>query len=496
MWLLTVMEIEFAAAMICLVADYGRKFYLSWRPYVVGSVATGSLIVSLVYLIMYWWTYNGFILQIQPTSSPQPFASLYLVDNYTIFVIFTALVVGIAVSIYSWKYLSKEDNAGPFFALLILLLTSVVGVVSAGDFLTLFLFWEGMSISAYGLVAFYKESNQISLEASLKYIFLAGAGSLVALYGISLVYSITGTIVLSSLGSLLLNSPTIGVLALIMIMLGFGVEAAVFPLYTWLPDVYSAAPIPVSAVISGIVTETGVFVLLKAIQPLSTTSLSTNVSDWLRLTSNQEIPVILAVLAVLTMLFGNLGGYIQTNIKRILAFSSIAQMGYMIAALSTFSLLGIIAVVFMIWNHGIVKSGFFLMSGLKGKNYEDSELDSLQGFGQKNRVVGIMYTSSSLAMVGSPPFGMFWAELFIVEALIASSSQVYFALAVIVVLNIFLSLGYYLRIVNRVALNAPVKKQENIPNSGISIGLLIPPLGLIALSLFTGFFPYLLLNHL
>jgi proton-translocating NADH-quinone oxidoreductase chain N len=490
------MEIEFVAAMSCIAADYGRKHYSKWRPYVVGSIATGSLIISLVYLVVYWLAYNGTTVLVQPTISL--FASLYVINEYTIFVIFTALVVGIAVSIYSWRYLSEEDNVGPFFALLILLLASIVGVASAGDFLTLFLFWESMSISAYGLVAFHKESSQLSLEASLKYVFLAGAGSLLALYGISLVYSITGSINLSSLGSLLAISPQLGILAVITIMLGFGVEAAIFPLHTWLPDVYSASPMPVSAVISGIVTETGIFVLLKMIQPLETTNSVVNLGSLLKLTSNQEIQVILATLAVLTMLIGNLGGYVQTNIKRILAFSSIAQMGYMIAALSTFSLLGLVAVVFMIWNHGIVKSGFFLLSGLNGREYEDSELDNLQGLGQKNKAVGIMFASSSLAMVGSPPFGMFWAELLIVEALFATGSELFFTLAVIVVLNIFLSLGYYLKIINRIVLNPPTTQQGEMTKtkSSLQFGLLIPPLALISLSLLTGILPYLLLNQL
>jgi proton-translocating NADH-quinone oxidoreductase chain N len=474
------MEIEFAAAMLCLVADYGRKYYSKWRPYVVGSIATGSLVISLALLGYYWSTYNGNLVSLYPTSFASSFSSLYTISEFTIFVIFTAFVVGIVVSIYSWKFLSREDNVGPFFCLLILLLLSIVGVVSAGDFLTLFLFWETMSISAYGLVAFYKDASIISLEASLKYIFLAGAGTLLALYGISLVYSVTGNLDIGSLGSLLASNPSLGVFALIIIMLGFGVEAAIFPLHTWLPDVYSAAPIPVSALISGIVTETGVFVLLKVIQPL------------VNLGSIQEIQFTLGVLAVLTMFVGNLGAYAQTNLKRILAFSSIAQMGYMIAALSTFSVLGIVSVVFMIWNHGIVKSSFFMMSGLNGNKYENSELDKLQGIGQKNKILGVLFASSSLAMVGSPPFGMFWAELLIVESLIAASSQFFFALAVIVVLNIFLSLGYYLRIINKVILNAP--QEGNQKQSQVSLGLLMPPLVLMGLSLLTGIFPYILLH--
>ena len=486
MWLLEVMEIEFAAAMICLVADYGRKYYSRWRPYVVGSIALGSLLFSLAYTIIYWSGYGGNLILLQPTISQ--FASLYVINEYTIFVIFTTLVVGIAVSIYSMNYLSFEDNAGPFFALLILLLTSIAGVVSSGDFLTLFLFWEGMSVSAYGLVAFHK-SESISLEAALKYIFLAGAGSLLAIYGISLVYSITGSINFSSLASLLNSSPQVGFFALVVIILGFGVEAAIFPLHTWLPDVYSAAPTPVSAVLSGIVTEAGVFVLLKIVQP------DIVVNALTRLVSDGELQITLILLAIATMLIGNLGGFVQTNLKRTLSFSSIAQMGYMIAALSTFSILGIIAVIFMIWNHGIVKSGYFLMSGLKGKKYEDSELDNLRGLGRGNKAIGITFTSASLAMVGSPPFGMFWAELMIVEALAAASTPLFLASAAIVVLNIFLSLGYYLKIVNNVVLSPP-DQEDGTTKINVSPWLLVPSIALIALSLVTGLFPYLLLNHL
>ena len=487
------MEIEFAAAMSCIVADYGKNYYNGWRQYVVGSIAAASLLVSLTYTLSYWSSYNGTTVFLQPIISS--YASLYIINEYSIFVIFTALVVGIAVSIYSLKYLSAEDNAGPFFAMLLLLITSIVGVASSGDFLTLFLFWEGMSISAYGLVAFQKESVPVSLEAALKYVFLAGAGSLLAIYGISLVYSITGSITLASLGSLLVGSPQIGVFALVIIILGFGVEAAIFPLHTWLPDVYSAAPSPVSAVLSGIVTETGVFVLLKIIQPVG--MVGSFVNSLASLATNEEIQVALVILAILTMLIGNLGGFVQTNLKRILSFSSIAQMGYMIAALSTFSVVGLIAVVFMIWNHGIVKSGFFLMSGLNGRKYEDSELDSLQGIGHNNKIVGIMYASSSLAMVGSPPFGMFWAELFIVEALVAASTTLFLATAAIVVLNIFLSLGYYLKIINKVVFTrAEGQEGESKTSVGYSLWLLLPPLSLLVLSLATGFLPYLILSHL
>jgi len=484
------MEIEFAAAIVCLAADFGKRYYSKWRPYIVGSIATGSLVISLAILLENWGSYSAISTQIQPIVSP--FASLYEINSFTTFVILTALVIGILVSFYSWTFLTSEANAGPFFTILLLLLLSVIGVASSGDFLTLFLFWECMSISAYGLVAFYKDSA-ISLEASLKYIFLAGVGSLLALYGISLVYSIIGSIQISVIGTLFSTNSELGVLALLFIILGFGVEAAIFPLHTWLPDVYSAAPTPVSAIVSGIVTETGIFVLLKIVQPFIGVTGLTVSGSLLNLTPIQDIQLVLAVLAVMTMLVGNLGGFAQTNMKRILAYSSIAQMGYMLAALSTLTMAGLVAVVFNIWNHGIVKSGFFLEAGMGGKNFEDSELANLQGLGQQNKFAGIMFASSSLAIVGSPPFGMFWSELFIVEALVSKSSSLFLVLAAIVVLNIFLSIGYYIKIINKVVLTPT---PDDKPRQKISLGLLFPPMIFIALSLVSGLVPFLLLNHI
>lgn len=489
------MEIGFGTSMICLAADIGKKYFEKSRPKIIGSIAVIALIACLIDLLMNWYSVSAIQTEVQPVVSN--FASLYVINQFSVFVIFTLLVVGIAVAVYSMFFLSTNDNIGPFFAILLLLITAIVGVASAGDFLTLFLFWEGMSISAYGLVAFYKDAQPLSLEASLKYIFLAGVGSLIALYGISLVYSSVGSIQLSALSALLSKSSFTGILALLFIIFGFGVEAAVFPLQTWLPDVYSAAPVPISAMISGIVTEAGIFTLVKIVQPFVTSGSAEIAlpSNLLKVNYVQEVQLIIAILAVLTMLVGNLSGLAETNLKRILAFSSIAQMGYMIAAISTFSVSGLIAVVFNIWNHGIVKSNFFLLGGFGGKNYEDAELDKLQGLGQKNRLIGVLFGSSSLAMVGSPPFGIFWSEILIVESLLSASSTIFFLLGAIVVLNIFLSLGYYVKIINRVALTPP-KETGTAGAIRSQWGLIIPPMILMVLSLITGILPYLFLNRI
>jgi len=476
------MIILFAGAMLCLILDLGKRYVKIWRRDLAGIVCTGVLGFALADLLFY--LRSGIIgpISIRPTDSS--FASLYVVDKFGQFVIFTVLAVGTAVSFYSSRHLDPDDNVGPFNSLLLLLLLSLVGIVASGDLLTLFLFWEGMSIAAYGLVAFRKEVA-VSLEAALKYLFLSGAGSLVALFGISIIYTLTGSIQLKDLSLVLQNEPQIGIFGLAMLIVGLGVEAAIFPLQTWLPDAYSAAPVPISATLAGIVTGTAVFALIKIVNPAfmnPSVLLQVQISRLI-----QTSQIILVAIAVLTMSIGNLGALGQSNLKRMLSYSSIAHVGYMLAALATFSVFGIVAILFHIWNHALVKSSFFMLTGNTGK--EDSELSSLKGLFGQNRSLGGMFALSSLGMIGVPPFGTFWSELLIIEALFATGSLTFYLVAVAIVLNIALSVGYFSRVITTVA-----RDTHGVEKFEVSWRLTASPLFLLLLSLVTGFAPWLLLR--
>jgi proton-translocating NADH-quinone oxidoreductase chain N len=473
------MEVLFAGAMLSLLVDLGAKYYGNRRPIAVGSVSVLSILGALWLLLSNWSSYRSVTTNFQAVA--YPLSSLYVADKFTLFMLFTALVVFGTVSLYSWSRLTPTDSVGPFNALLLLLLCSVAGVVSAGDFIVLFVFWEALSVSAYGLVSFRK-SAAISLEASLKYFVLAGIGSLLALYGIAVLYSITGSILLTSTAAGVAGSDT-ALLGLIFILVGFGVEAAVVPLHTWLPDVYAAAPSPSAAAISGVVTGTGVFVLVKLLEPVIAGLPAALTPDV------QHLQLVLAALSLLTMTLGNFGGLVQTNLKRMLGYSSIAQTGYMLAALATFSVYGIVAVVFTIWNHGLLKSNFFMLAGGEDSTYEGTELEKLKGLGRADRRLGLAFASSSLAMVGSPPFGLFWAEILVVRALLSQSSATFFWLAVALVLNIVVSIGYYYRVINGVVFgDAPQ------PEGKASRWELSAPILLLLLSLVSGLVPGVLLG--
>jgi formate hydrogenlyase subunit 3/multisubunit Na+/H+ antiporter MnhD subunit len=254
--------------------------------------------------------------------------------------------------------------------------------------------------------------------------------------------------------------------------------------------------------LAGVVTETAVFALIKIISP-TFTPLAQSITPALTPSVTQTQPIAyfgliqasLVVIAVLTMLIGNLGALGQGNVKRMLSYSSIAHVGYMLAALATFSIVGVVAILFHIWNHGLVKSSFFMLTGNKGKAFEDSDLGSMKGLFQQDRLEGGMFALSSLGMLGVPPFGTFWSELLIIQSLLATQSLTFYALAVVVVLNIVFSVGYFSKVITSVA-QKPNTTDGPTTKISVSWPLIISPLLLLLISLLTGFAPWLMLGKL
>ena len=272
-----------------------------------------------------------------------------------------------------------------------------------------------------------------------------------------------------------------------MLIVGFGAEAAIFPLHTWLPDAYSTAPAPISATLAGVVTGTAVFALIKIVNPVFTYPSILFQAQTSRLIQTSQLALV--TIAILTMIIGNLGALGQNNLKRMLSYSSIAHVGYMLAGLATFSVLGIVAVVFHIWNHGLVKSSFFMLTESTGKKYEDADLINLNGLLRQNKLLGGMFAGSALGMIGVPPFGTFWSELLIIQSLFATGYLTFYLAAAVMVLNIALSVGYFSKVITAVARNS-----DGLGKTEPRWRLTISPLALLALSFMTGFAPWILLR--
>ncbi len=394
-----------------------------------------------------------------------------------LYVFIIAAVLGLVASIYSISYMANYQNAALFHSLIVILGLNIFGIVISGDLVTLFIFWEGMSICGYGLVAFRKASWE-ALEASIKYLMLAGVGSLVALYGIAILYSITGTLNLQDLAGLGVPVSTGLLLGLGLLVAGFGVEAAIVPLHTWLPDAHPAAPSPMSALLSGIVIEVGSFVIIRVIA-----------GSFLNPAVTTVLQPMFVVFAVLTMLVGNLSAFWQDDLKRLLAFSSVAQVGYMFLGVSTFTYSGVSASMFQIWNHALLKGLFFLLAGIVGFTIGTRSLSEMAGIGRKWPLLGLLVSMNALAMTGVPPFGMFWSEFLIILSAIQMGSNLFYAASILMMLNIAFSIGYYFRIIRRVAFDKPgahLSSASVKPGSAIMLASCIV---LAGLSLVTGFYP-------
>jgi multicomponent Na+:H+ antiporter subunit D len=468
--------IGFAIVVLILGLDPLVKSRISQRSIVSGGL---SSLVHLSFLYLAWrlWTEAGPTGALNISAYAGPISSALQVNLAGVYIFSIAAVLGLLASLYSILYLGHYRSAALFHSLLVLLTVSIYGIVMSGDLLTLFIFWEGMSLCGYGLVAFRKNSWE-ALEASIKYLLLAGVGSLIALFGISIIYSTTGTIGLDPLfGLTLAPSPAI-MFGLGLIITGFGVEAAIAPLHTWLPDAHPAAPSPMSALLSGIVIETGSFTIIRIIS-----------SSFYSQSFVQILQPVFVSVAVTTMLVGNLSAYFQDDLKRLLAFSSIAQVGYILLGISTFSTGGISASIFQIWNHALLKGLFFLLAGVVTYSFGTRSLTDMAGVARKWPLLGFLLSLNALAMTGVPPFGMFWSEFLIILSAIDAKNIFISTAAVLMLLNVALSIGYFFRIIRRVSFD---KESEYLMKATVNHrpwALILPCLVLLALSLITGLFP-------
>jgi multicomponent Na+:H+ antiporter subunit D len=469
----------FVGAFAILILDLLFRHKTSHRSAVSGITA----LTSFAFIAYSNWqqaaeiaaTGNPIVIRLEPSL----LATTITITPLGVYISSIALLLSILISLYSITYLSKEGSSGLFQSLILLLFLSVYAVTVAGDLLTFFIGWEGMSVAAYGMVAFHKHSWE-AIEGSVKYLLMSGIGSLTALYGIALVYGLTGTLNIEASAKAFAAATPIGLLAVVLIFMGFGVEAAVAPLHMWLPDAYVAAPSPMNALSSGIIIELGSFAFIRLLGGILTLPSYAVLAQ-----------PILAMAAVATMFIGNLSALQQDDLKRLLAYSSIAQVGYILLGISTLTAQGFSASVFHIWNNALLKATLFLLAGIITFLIGTRSLNEMAGLGRRSPILAALFGISSLAMTGVPPFGLFWSEFLIILSSLTVGSLVLNAAVVLMLINLLISIAYYFRIIRVVAFNKPSAFMNGNGRVKIPFPLLVPCIVLVALSLITGLYPNL-----
>jgi proton-translocating NADH-quinone oxidoreductase chain N len=347
----------------------------------------------------------------------------------SIYMAFSATLLGLFATVYSYSYMEHDTRLTEYYTLLSALVASIVGVSFAGDFFTFFVFWEMMGITSYVLVAFRKE-NWGPIEAGFKYMVMGAIGSTLLLLGIALVYGMAGTVNFAQASMVLKHQPlSIWLsLALIIFIVGFGVKSAIVPMHTWLPDAHPEAPSPISAMLSGILIETALYGLTRVLNILFEPS---------------TFQMAIAVLAVLTMCLANILALLQQDIKRMLAYSSIAQIGYMLIGLSAGTSYGIMGTFLHVFNHSLLKGMAFLSAGSIVHEAKTRDIENLKGIGRLMPVTSLCLFITLLGLGGVPATNGFVSKFILFNSAIGEGMA---WLAIVGILNSALSMGYYLRV--------------------------------------------------
>ena len=411
------------------------------------------------------------------------------VDGISLLAAAMILTLGTLVILFSGPYMAGEVGEEKYYAMLLAMIGLMIGLACSGDLFNLWIWFEGMAISSYLLVAFYRE-QAASLEAGMKYLVQSAIGSVMVLMGIALVLAQAGTLDLSGIreavsGSDVNRLTLLGAGALFII--GFGVKVAIVPLHTWLPDAHSQAPSGISAMLSGVVIEVGLIAMLRALSVLPGFSLS-----W---------GILFMAFGALNMLYGNLLALRQTVVKRMLAYSSLSHIGYILLglgiALYSGMELGAQGAFFHLFNHMLMKGLAFLSVGaliyglfLQNDSHASLKITDLAGTAQKYPMVALALSIAVLGLGGLPPLAGFMSKWQIFVAGFQTQNTWIIALMVFMALNSVLSLAYYAPLVNMMYRKSP--SAQVLAGKRLSLAIALPLVIMMLAVIILGFAPQLM----
>ncbi|MEM2855876.1 MAG: NADH-quinone oxidoreductase subunit N [Candidatus Nitrosocaldaceae archaeon] len=437
------------------VIDALRRERISNKVYGIAASVTLAIVIGVIIFNILTNNTSNIILTNSVLSN----------DLFGAFFSIAMLLVSIISTISSIDYMRKTPNPAVYYSLMLLSSIGMVLIAYSTDLVMLIAAWELMSIPTYVLAAF-KKRDPSSNEAAIKYFIFGALSSGLLIYGISLVYGISGstniTVVIQSLAHIDESLSFIALLAIVTFAAGFGFKMALFPFHMWLPDTYEGSPTTVSSLLAAATKKAGFAAAIRVI----VIGMSAFSVEW---------GLMFAVVAVLTMTIGNLAALTQKSLTRMLAYSSVAQAGYILIGLSVapYSDLGISSAMFHVMNHAIMKSSAFIAAAAAIVSISTVNIDSFKGLGRRMPVTAIVLTISLLALAGVPPLNGFWSKLYLFTAAIDASSTVTWGsyLALAGVLNSALSLGYYGWVIRKMYFEPSTSEKVKEPR--IILGVLI-----------------------
>jgi len=387
-----------------LIPIIGKR--LKWLPDLIGSLTTFILLVLSLITVRIVATQG--ILVYNVGSWKLPIGIVLVLDGLTVFMLVTVNLIAFFVSIYSISYMERFTSKWKFYTLFLLMMAGMNGVVVTGDMFNLFVFLEIASVASYALVAFGTERHE--LEAAFKYTVMSTVGTLFILLGIVFLYSYTSTLNMADMANVLAQKgmSNIVVMVSILFIVGFGLKAALVPFHAWLPDAHPSAPAPISAMLSGVLIKSlGIYTLCRVFYNV--------------IGINPSLSLVLMMLGTLSMVIGVFLAIGQWDFKRLLAYHSISQIGYVILGIGLGTPLGIIGGLFHLFNHSVFKALLFLDSGAVEYATGTRDLQKMGGLMTKMPITGTTTLVASMSIAGIPPFNGFWSKLIIIIAAVQAN---------------------------------------------------------------------------
>jgi NADH-quinone oxidoreductase subunit N len=428
---------------------------------------------------------GGFTLSMWGGAAQATFNNMLAVDSFALFFKLLFLVIAALVILASTDYVAKFPRfQGEYYALVLLAALGMMLMAATAELISIYIALELTSISLYILTGFLKDPR--STEASLKYLLLGAVASAVLLFGMALLFGFTGQTQLGDIARVIRGLSLSGVmdspgllLAIVLLVAGFGFKIAAVPFHMWVPDVYEGAPTPVTAYLSVGSKAAGFAVILRVFYS------ALGSPSWLSL----DWGMLFAVLAAIGMTVGNITAIPQTNIKRLLGYSSIAQAGYLMVGLATVGLSpaadigGRGGLLFFLASYTLTNLGAFIAIIAISNKVGSDLIADYTGVARRSPVLALALTLCLISLIGMPPAAGFMAKFYIFSGAV---QQGLLWLVIIAVINSVISAFYYLRVVKLMWFGEPASP-EKLPSSGpLRVALALSCLGVLALGIIPG----------
>ncbi len=423
-----------------------------------------------------------FALAANPPAHNQAFFNMLRVDQYSIFFDLLFLLIGAVMILISYDYVNKYVRSiGEFYALLLLSVTGMMFMASTTELISLYISLELTSIPLY-LMAGLLRGDDRSAEAAVKYVLLGAMSSAILLYGIALLYGLTGTtnlheIAQATVKSGFANGNILLLLADIFILAGFGFKISAVPFHTWAPDIYEGAPTPATAFFSVGSKAAGVAALIRVF-------IGANLGP----SNGQTVVMLISVIAILTMTLGNFVAIVQSNIKRMMAYSSIGQAGYILvgfaASVGSNNQAGNGSALFFLFVYVLTNLGAFAGIVAMSHALGTDNIRDFNGLRSRNAWLAVGTSLCLLSLAGVPPMAGFIAKVFLFAA---AWQQGLTWLVVIGVLNSLVSMGYYGYLVYAMFVKPPLKEGHISSTPALNTALAVSSVGIIVVTILTQF---------